>query len=323
MPPDANAAPSSRFDEAPRRSLAREMQGYPPRPGPGRDPRQADEQLQQLTAELQAAHQRIRELEQRANRSAASARVEQLLTAARQQAAEFVQAARVEAEQIRAAAQAQAAEVRGDAKRAAERERSSVRASADREADTVRASAEREAAQVRASANRERDDIVTAAKREADDIRRREQFLLEQSESLRTQAEAELEVELAARREDAERHETERLADAQATTRALVAEAERRAADAEGRAAAAIAQADHTRRDAERDAAAALAEAREKADQVVTQATAKAAKALADFEVEAALRREAVQRELDELTKQKNDVSGVLAQMRQVFNAGM
>jgi len=261
----------------------------------GYAPRQVDEQLRQLTAELREAHRQIAELERAAKRSASGARVEQLLQAAREQAAEYVRAVRSEAEEIRTAAEAYATEQRA----AVDREIASLRASAEREASNLRAGAEREAAAVKASAARERDEIVTAAKREADDIRRREQFLLEQSEAMRTQAEADLEVDLAARREEMERAEVERLADAHAATRTLVAEA--------------------ARRDGERDAQALTDEAVDKASQIVSKARVQADQVLADCDTEAERRRAALQRELDELTRQKNEVGAVLAQMRQVF----
>jgi len=309
MAPDVNAQPSSRFEEPPRRVPVREMRGYAPR--------KVDEQLRQLTAELREAHQRIAELEQAARRSASGARVEQLLQAAREQAAEYVRAVSAEAEEIRSAAEAYAAEQRA----AVDREIAGLRASAELEASSVRSKAEREAAVLKAAAVRERDEVVTAAKREAGDIRRREQFLLEQSEAIRSQAEADLEVDIAARREEIERAEVERLADAHAATRTLVTEAERRAADAEKRAAAAIAQAEATRRGGELDAQALTDEAVDKAAQIVGKARAQADEVLAGIDAAADERRAERQRELDELTRQKNEVADVIAQMRKVFMA--
>jgi hypothetical protein len=197
-----------------------------------------------------------------------------------------------------------------------------VRTSAESERARVRAEAEREAARVKAAAERERDDIVRAARREADEIRRREQFLLEQSEALRSQAEADLEVELAARREAADREEAVRLGDAQAATRKLVQEAERRAADAEKRAAEATTQAEQARRDAKADAKKELADAHRKAELVIAQAKDDGKQLLADIEADGDKRRAAIKKELDELTRQKNDVDAKLAQMRQLFGVG-
>jgi hypothetical protein len=238
----------------------------------------------------------------------ANARIEQLLIAAQRQIAEHAKAtaeeAGREAAQIRAAAESYAA---------------SLRTSAEFEKASVRTDADREAAKVKAAAEREREDIVRAARREADEIRRREQFLLEQSEAIRSQAESDLEVELADRRAEVERLEVERLADAQEATRKLVEEAERRAADAEKRAADATAQAEQTRRDAEADAKKEIADAHRKAELLVAQAKDDAKQAVADIDADGAKRRAVIQKELDELTKQKKDVDAKLAQMRQLF----
>ena len=139
---------------------------------------------------------------------------------------------------------------------------------------------------------------------------------------MRGQAEADLEVELADRRAEAERLDVERLADAQEATRKLVDEAERRAADAEKRAAEATARAEQARRDAEADAKKELADAHRKAELVIAQAKDEGKQALADFEAEADKRRSAVQKELEELTKQKNEIDEQLAKMRQIFSVG-
>jgi hypothetical protein len=197
-----------------------------------------------------------------------------------------------------------------------------LRTSAEFEKASSRSENEREAAKVRAAAAREREDIVQAARREADQIRRREQFLLEQSEALRTQAESDLELELADRRAEADRLEAERLADAQEATRKLVEEAERRATDAEKRAADALARAAQARRDAEADAKKELADARRKAGLVLAQAKDEGKQVMDGLEADADKRRAALQKELDELTRQKNEVDEKLAQMRQMFAVG-
>jgi hypothetical protein len=202
---------------------------------------------------------------------------------------------------------------------AAESYATGLRTAAEFEKASLRAEAEREMAKVRAAAERERDDIVRAARREADEIRRREQFLLEQSEALRSTAEADLEEDLAARREQAEREEVERLEDAQAATRKLVAEAERHAADAEQRAADANKHAQQVRRETNEAAKRQLAESHRKAELLVAQAKDEGKQILADIEVDADKRRAVLHKELDELTRQKNEVDAKLAQMRQLF----
>ena len=129
-------------------------------------------------------------------------------------------------------------------------------------------------------------------------------------------------MEIAARREEAERREVERLADAQEATRQLVEEAERRAADAEQRAADAVQRAEQARRDAEEDAKKELADAHRKAELIIAQAKDDGKQALADIEAAGDKRRATIKRELDELTRQKNDIDGQLAKMRQVFAVG-
>ena len=114
----------------------------------------------------------------------------------------------------------------------------------------------------------------------------------------------------------------ERLADAQQATRKLVEEAERRAADAEKRAADATARAEQARRDAEADAKKEIADAHRKAELVIAQAKDDGKQILADLEADADKRRTVLQKELDELTRQKNDVDAKLAQMRQLFAVG-
>ena len=103
--------------------------------------------------------------------------------------------------------------------------------------------------------------MLSAARRRAEEIRVREQRLLEESEALRTQSEADLEIELAARREEAERDESERHAAAAAATRKLVEEAERRAATAEAQAASLTARNEEAMREADERARQIVADA--------------------------------------------------------------
>ena len=112
-------------------------------------------------------------------------------------------------------------------------------------------------------------------------------------------------MELAARREEAERQEVERLADAQEATRKLVEEAERRAADAEQRAADAVKRAEQARRDAEEDAKKELADAHRKAELIIAQAKDDGKQALADIDAEADKRRATIKRELDSARQKK------------------
>jgi vacuolar-type H+-ATPase subunit H len=260
-------------------------------------------------------------------------RIEQLLLAAQREIAEYARSAAAaadrDADKIRAEATRDADKIRADAAHDTDKIRAEaqsyaagLRANAEFERASTRSESEREAAKTQAAAERERDDIVRAAQREADGIRRREQFLLEQSEALRSQAEANLDLELADRRAEAERLEVEALADAQQASRHLVEEAERRAADAEKRAAEANAQAEQARKDAEADAKKEIADAHRKAELVIAQAKDEGKQILADLESDADKRRATLQKELDELTRQKAEIDDKLAQMRQLFAVG-
>ncbi|HEX4398679.1 MAG TPA: cellulose-binding protein, partial [Trebonia sp.] len=171
------------------------------------------------------------------------------------------------------------------------------------------------------AAQREHDEIVQTARRKAEEIRVREQRLLEESEALRSQSEADLEIELAARREEAERGESERHTAAVAETRALVAEAERRAAAAQEQAGAVTAQNEQAKRDADERVRQLLEDAKRDADQVLADATAAATRLRTEADADAERRRATAQRDLNELSKQKDEVARHLAQMRQLVGS--
>jgi F0F1-type ATP synthase membrane subunit b/b' len=154
-------------------------------------------------------------------------------------------------------------------------------------------------------------------------MRSQAQRILEESEAQRAQAEAEFEIQLAARREEAERQEAERLSAAQSATQKLVSEAEQRASTAEQRAAKASAQADQTRRDADQHARQLVSNAKKNADQIVSQAKAQAEGLLAETKADAERRRAAAQREVDDLTRQKDSIASHLAQVRQLLGGQM
>src|SRR5215472_11343507 len=137
------------------------MNGYPPR--------QADERLAQLSAELRRyqkealaarrelaeAHRRIRELE-----SPASARIEQLLQAAREQVENEAAKARTQAERET-----------GELRHAAEREADRARKAVTQQAEQVISAAEQAAAKVIAAAERTAAELRAAAERAATELR--------------------------------------------------------------------------------------------------------------------------------------------------------
>jgi cell division septum initiation protein DivIVA len=64
-----------------------------------------------------------------------------------------------------------------------------------------------------------------------------------------------------------------------------------------------------------------VSQATDEAAEIVAKAQAKADKMLAEAEASAGERRVAIQRELDELTRQRDGVAEHLAKMRAVFGA--
>ena len=235
-------------------------------------------------------------------------RIEELLAAAQRQIAEYARAAAAEAE-------AEAEKI----KSAAESYAASLRTKAEFERASARAENEREAAKARAAGERERENIVRAARREADEIRRREQFLLEQSEALRTQAEADLDVELADRRSRGA------AAGGRAAGRGAGGHPQpgRRGRAARGRRGEARRRGRHAgragppgRRGRRQEE---IADAHRKAELVIAQAKDEGKQVLADIEADADKRRAVLQKELDELTRQKAEIDEQLAQMRKVF----
>ena len=150
-------------------------------------------------------------------------------------------------------------------------------------------------------------------------MRSQAQRILEESQARRAQAEAEFEIQLAARREQAEGQEAGQLAAAQSATQKLVFEAEQRASTAEQRAAKASAQADQTRRDADEYARQLVGNAEKNAGQLAGQAKTQAAQLLAEVNADAERRRAANDLEVDDLTRQRDSIASHLAQVRQLL----
>jgi cell division septum initiation protein DivIVA len=132
---------------------------------------------------------------------------------------------------------------------------------------------------------------------------------------------SDLEVKLAARREEAERLDAERHDQAVAQATQLVAEAEQRAATAEQRAAKAVEQAESVRRDADEHSKGLLATARRNAEQILGEARQHADKIMSEAKAEAERTRRAAQRQVDELVRQRDSITGHLDQLRQLLGA--
>jgi vacuolar-type H+-ATPase subunit E/Vma4 len=78
-------------------------------------------------------------------------------------------------------------------------------------------------------------------------------------------------------------------------------------------------QADQTRRDADQHARQLVSNAKKNADQIVTGAKTQADQLLSEVKADAERRRAAAQREVDELTRQKDSIASHLAQVRQLL----
>ena len=131
-----------------------------------------------------------------------------------------------------------------------------------------------------------------------------------------------LEVKLAARREEAERLDAERHEQAVAQATQLVAEAEQRAAAAEQRAAKAVEQAESVRRDADEHSKSLLGgAARATPSRCSPRPAQHADKVMSEAKAEAERTRRAAQRQVDELTRQRDSITGHLDQLRHLLGA--
>ena len=269
------------------------------------------------------------------DRSVAEAQrtAEAIIADARSAAENLIAATEEDAAKLRASAERDVVQIRATARQEGERlaaaqklineaeqralaaETRAVDASAL--AEQTRHNADQYARRLSDNAKKGPNQVIAEAMAQADEIRSQAQLILEESEAQRAQAEAEFEIQLAARREEAELQEAERLAAAQAATKKLVSEAEQRASTAEQRAAKASAQADQTRRDGDQYARQMVSNAKKNADQIVTLAKAQAEQMLGEADAER--RRVASQREVEELTRQKDNISTHPAQVRQLL----
>ncbi|HEX2807669.1 MAG TPA: hypothetical protein VHN80_16020, partial [Kineosporiaceae bacterium] len=176
--------------------------------------------------------------------------------------------------------------------------------------------------ELRTGSKREVDELRATAKKEADELRA---AAIQQHEETRHKVEAittDLEVSLAARREQAERVDADRHEQAVAQATQLVAEAEQRAAAAEQRAAKAVEQAEAVRRDADEHAKSLVGTARRNADQAVAESRAHAEKVVSEAKAEAERHHRVVQGQVDELVRQRDSITGHLDQLRRLLGAG-
>ena len=143
-------------------------------------------------------------------------------------------------------------------------------------------------------------------------------------DEVRTRADkelTELELALAAKREHAEREDTERHEVAISETQKLVTEAEARAADADKRAKSAHDRAEQVRREADEQAKALVSGARRNSDQLVAEAKAHADMLLGEAKSEAVRIQTTARREVADLTRQRDSITGHLTQLRTLLGA--
>src|SRR5690606_37624098 len=88
------------------------------------------------------------------------------------------------------------------------------------------------------------------------------------------------------------------------------------------RAAKATQQAEQTRREADQHAKQLLANARKNSEQIIAEAKAQAEQLLAETKAEAERIRTAAQRQVDELTRQRDSITSHLNQLRQLLGGG-
>jgi hypothetical protein len=255
-------------------------------------------------------------------RAAAVADVEERLSAAKQRAEELIEAARSESDQLRETAAGEIRELKATAERDAAKILSSAdhdiagkRSSVERELSSLRALADHEAAQLRVTAKRDTDELRAATRQEAEELLARASTHLQEALALADQETPELKAALGARRKEEERRDAERHAAAVGATNALVGEAESRAAVTVERATKIMEAAEKTKRQADTQAKATIDTARHSADSLIADAAVLAERTLDDARSEAKRIRSAAQRQVHELTRQRDEITEELKEL--------
>jgi hypothetical protein len=269
--------------------------GHSPRPVPQSQlPAPASGSMQPWATGLR---RQALDLEIADRREKAEAEVAALLESARQETERMLSVARVEARKITDVARGEAGSLKeeADALRAraerevselhtvARREREKLRSEAERESKQLRisavhevaelkASVEREVATLRATVDREVTQVRAKAGREAQEKRAEAAGLFAEAKERRDKDLQALDLELAERKERAEREESERHTRAVVVTQSLVAEAEGRARDAVERTKAAETRAVEIRSEADRYVEDTMAKAEKDASRLISDA---------------------------------------------------
>jgi cell division septum initiation protein DivIVA len=270
-----------------------------------------DESKREAEKLIAAAHLESKEVVEKARAVATAVK-----TAAEREAKATRDSAEREANEGRAAAKREAEALRAEA----ERETSQLRTVTDHEVAELRATAEREIATVRATAEREIIELRNVASREAEEKRAAASKLLTKAKEKREAELQALELELAERRERSEREESERHDAAVAATQKLVAEAEQRAKAADVRAKETEQAVDQRRRDSEAESNEILEKAKSFADRTVADAKSEADQLVFDAKTHAEVTKQTAEREVAELTRQRDAVTNQLTQLREMLS---
>src|ERR671916_221044 len=281
---------------------------------------------------------RLAEEQAKEHRGESKREAEKLIAAAHLESKEVVEKARAVATAVKTAAEREAKATRDSAEREAnelrnttrrevetmraeaERETTQLRTTTDHEVAEHRATAEREIATIRATAEREIIELRNVASREAEEKRAAASKLLTKAKEKREAELQALELELAERREKAEREEGERHDAAMAATQKLVAEAEQRAKAADTRAKEIDRAAEQRRRDSDAESNDILDKAKSYADRTVTDAKSEADQLVFEAKTHAEVTKQAAEREVAELTRQRDAVTGQLTQLREMLS---
>jgi hypothetical protein len=263
----------------------------------GYEPQQVDRTVTGLARDLQAARQRVSELERRVEElhvqgeapadevptfAGLGARIEQILGLAEEESKELRARAMQETDQHRALSEKAADKVRAEAERFAQERRSE----ADAEAARVLEDARRQADQLRDSTERD-----TKARREEAEA------LFESNRAKAAQAAADFETTLAHRRDQAEHDYTEQMKANENQLSVVSHRAEQLRLEAE-----------KLRADAERKSTRTLDEAQRQADELVAEAKATADRIRSESE-----------RELSAATQRRDSINAQLTNVRQML----
>ena len=285
------------------------------------------EQLLRLAEEQAADHRDDARREAEKLIAAAHLESKEVVEKARAVATAVKTAAEREAKATRDAAEREATDVRGTANREAEalradaeRDTSQLRQATDHEVGELRATADREIATLRATAEREIIEVRNEAAREAEEKRAAASKLLTKAKEKREAELQALELELAERREKAEREEGERHDAAVAQTQKLVSDAEQRAKAADVRFKETEARSLQRRKDSEAESNEITAKAKSFAERTIADARSEAEQHLFEARTHAEVTKQTAEREVSDLTRQRDTVTAQLNQLREMLS---